>query len=118
MQKLTEKARMIDPMVTMGLKVEAAAISRVTANAQQHTDQAAEQTQRDGLDQELDADVPGLGADRDADADLTGPLGDTDQHDVHDADTAHDQGQPGDRAQQQRQGRGHVYSPYWRFPAD
>ena len=42
-----------------------------------------------------------LGADGPADADLPGALGDRHQHDVHDADAAHQQGDGGDAAQHQ-----------------
>ena len=45
--------------------------------------------------------MSGLGAHRDPDADLPGPLGDTDQHDVHDADAADEQREPGDGPQQE-----------------
>src|SRR3954447_6599139 len=40
------------------------------------------------LGQELGADVVALGAEGFADADLVGPFGDADQHDVHHADPA------------------------------
>ena len=42
------------------------------------------------------------GADGQADADLARPLGDRDEHDVHDADAADEQRNAGDRAEQQR----------------
>ena len=43
------------------------------------------------------------GADRLADADLPGPLGDGHQHDVHDPDAADEQRDGGDRAEQDRE---------------
>src|SRR5437870_1870270 len=48
-------------------------------------------------------DVPLPGADRLADADLAGALGDRDQHDVHDPDAADEQGEPGDAGQRPAQ---------------
>ena len=54
-------------------------------------EQAAGERQRQRLDQELQQDVARLGAHRHADADLARPLGDADQHDVHDPDAAHQQ---------------------------
>ncbi len=48
------------------------------------------------LDDELAADVLPLGPQGFADADLPGALGDGDQHDVHNADAAHQQGDGGD----------------------
>ena len=51
------------------------------------------------LEQELQQDVAPAGAEREADADVLGPLGDGDQHDVHDADAADQQRHRGDRDQ-------------------
>ncbi len=50
--------------------------------------------QDDRLDQELHEDVALAGADRHADADLARPLGDADEHDVHDADAADQEAYP------------------------
>ena len=61
------------------------------ANADCDADQAADDAEQQGLGQELHADVVRRGANRLADADLARPLGDADQHDVHDADAADDQ---------------------------
>src|SRR5208282_4314949 len=55
-------------------------------------DDAADFAQHDGLHDELGHDVPLLGADGAADADLARPLGDRDEHDVHDADAGGEQG--------------------------
>ena len=67
--------------------------------------------------EELGQDVPAAGADRLADADLAGPLGDRDEHDVHDPDAADDQRDRGDPAEQQGQraadGRRGVRSWVW-----
>ena len=49
-----------------------------------------------GFDQELQQDRPAFGADGFADADLARPLRHRDEHDVHDADAADEQRQPGD----------------------
>ena len=53
------------------------------------------------LDEELDDDAAPLGTNGPADADLPGPFGDGHQHDVHDADAAHQQADGGDTAQNQ-----------------
>ena len=53
---------------------------------------AADQGEGDRLDQELHQDVLPAGAHRLAHADLAGALGHRDQHDVHDADAADQQG--------------------------
>src|ERR1043165_5391930 len=58
------------------------------------------------LDEELGEDVAPARADGLADADLARPLGDGDQHDVHDSDPAHDERDAGDRAQHEGQGGG------------
>ena len=63
----------------------------------QNTADAADHT---GLNEELDNNALPLRADGLADADLTGTLGDGDQHDVHDADAAHQQGDGRNAAQQ------------------
>ena len=50
----------------------------------------------DGFEEELQEDVSAAGADGHADADLAGPLGDADEHDVHDADAADEERDDGD----------------------
>ena len=62
-------------------------------------DQAAAAGQQGGLHQELIEDVAAAGAQRFADADLVGSLGDHRQHDVHDHDAAdhHEYGDDADR---------------------
>ena len=66
-------------------------------------DDAAEGGQHHRLDQELQQDVALQRADREPDADLARALGDRDQHDVHDADAAHQQADAGDGAEQRGQ---------------
>src|SRR5438105_14873655 len=56
-----------------------------------HADGAAEGGQEHRLDHELHQDPHPARAERLAQADLPSPLGDRDQHDVHDPDAAHDQ---------------------------
>src|ERR1039457_2092420 len=57
-----------------------------TEDAAQDANDPADLAEHDGLDNELRHDVTLLGADRTADADFAGALGDRDEHDVHDAD--------------------------------
>ena len=64
---------------------------------------AAEGRQHHRLDQELQQHLALQRADGQAQADLAGPFGDADQHDVHDADAADQQAHRGHRAEQ----RGH-----------
>ena len=52
---------------------------------------AAQHRKHDRLDQELGQHLALERADGQADADLARALGDRDQHDVHDADAAHQQ---------------------------
>ena len=66
------------------------------ADAEHDADDAADHAQGHRLDQELKQDVAAAGADRHADADLARPLGDADEHDVHDADAADEQRDAGD----------------------
>ena len=61
---------------------------------------AAEEAQGERLDQELQQDVAPGGAERLADADLAGALGDRDQHDVHDPDAADHQAHRRDAGEQ------------------
>src|SRR5690349_21945747 len=70
------------------------------ADAEQDADGAAQDAERERLDEELQQDVALGGAQRLPHADLPGPLGDRHQHDVHDADAAHDQAHRGDAGQQ------------------
>ena len=59
-----------------------------TADTDDDADEAADDRERQGLDEELGEDVAAARADRLADADLAGPLADRHQHDVHDPDAA------------------------------
>ena len=61
---------------------------------------SAQQAERQRLDQELHQDVAPGGAERLADADLAGALGDRHQHDVHDPDAADQQAHRGDAGEQ------------------
>jgi len=58
------------------------------ADAEEHADESAEKTQRDGFRQELELDGERLGSDRHSQADFARAFGHTDQHDVHVADPA------------------------------
>src|SRR2546429_30983 len=60
------------------------------ARAEYHADHTAQQAEHQRFDQELEQDVEPGGAERLADADLAGALGDRHQHDVHDSDAAHE----------------------------
>ena len=68
-------------------------------DAEGDAEEPAGEAEQRGLDEELAADEPGLRAERLAEADLPDALGDRDQHDVHDADAAHEQRDDGDAAQ-------------------
>ena len=70
------------------------------AAAQQDAQRPADQAQHDRLDEELAQDVVAAGADGHAQADLAGPLGDGDEHDVHDAHPADHQRDHGHGQQQ------------------
>jgi hypothetical protein len=59
--------------------------------AQPNAHESAEERQRHRLDQELQQHLPPPRPNGEADADLAGPLGDGHEHDVHDADAAHQQ---------------------------
>jgi hypothetical protein len=52
---------------------------------------AADEGEQDRFGQELRADVPSRGAEGAAEADLGAPFEDADQHDVGDADGAHEE---------------------------
>ena len=56
-----------------------------------HADAAAEYAQGYRLDQELHFDRRSTRTDRNSNADLASAFGDANQHDVHDADAAHEQ---------------------------
>src|SRR5688572_21215069 len=60
------------------------------------TDKSAESGDSGGFDEELHEDVAPFRAHGLADADLASTLGDGDEHDVHHADSAHQQGQARD----------------------
>ena len=64
------------------------------------TDQAADDAEQNGFEEKLALDVAFAGADGESDADLAGPFGDGDEHDVHDADAADEQRDAGDGAEQ------------------
>src|SRR6266581_2794516 len=61
---------------------------------------AASEAEHDRLDQELPEDVARACANGHAYADLTGSLGDRDEHDIHDADSTNDQGDERDDQEQ------------------
>ena len=84
------------PAADDGLPIGELADDVRPADAEQHADQSAGGREHDGFDEELQGDVPPLGPQRAADADLAGALGDRGQHDVHDADAAHQQRDAGD----------------------
>ena len=64
-------------------------------DAKARAEDAADFAEHDGFHDELNHDVPSLGADRAADADLARPFRHRDEHDIHDADA---RGQQRDRA--------------------
>ena len=76
-----------------------------------HAQQAADAGEDDRLDQELLGDVPPLGAQGPADADLAGPLGHRRQHDVHDADAADQERDRGDGSQDDAELAGRLSGP-------
>ena len=63
-------------------------------------EQSAGHREDDRLDEELGPDVARAGADGHADADLARPLGDRDEHDVHDPDAADEERDAGDRPEE------------------
>ena len=101
MAELTPKASRMEPVETTAWKLATHCHQFGGAHAAQHADQAAQETKRDGFDEELQADVARLGAHGDANADLAGAFGDADEHDVHDADAADHQRNAGHGAQQE-----------------
>src|SRR5699024_2153009 len=68
--------------------------------AYDNAEQSADAADHGCFNQKLDNDASALGADGLADADLPGALGDGDQHNVHNADAAHQQGDGGDAPQE------------------
>ena len=84
--------------MTSGADIDRRRATRTTATARSMRQRRARcraappgDTQRDGLDEELEEDVPSRGAERFANADLARAFGDRDEHDVHDADAADEQ---------------------------
>ena len=73
---------------------------------EQDADETAEGGKHHGLHQELQQHFALQGADGQTDADLPGAFGHRDQHDVHDADAAHQQADRCHGAQQGGQGSG------------
>src|SRR5580704_14765315 len=71
------------------------------ANAEGQTGGATDEGDDGGFYEELAFNVDGRCAERFADADFTRALGDGDQHDVHDADTAECEGEKRDGAEEQ-----------------
>jgi hypothetical protein len=61
------------------------------AHTEEDARQPTNEAEDDGFEQELGLHVVGARAERHAQADLTGALGDANQHDVHDADAADDE---------------------------
>ena len=66
------------------------------AASDEHAYQSACDADEDGFDEELGQDVHAPCADRHAQADFAGALGDGDVHDIHDADAAHHERDAGD----------------------
>src|SRR5207244_4850816 len=73
------------------------------ADAEDDAGRAAHQAERGRLDQELEQDVPAPRPHREPDADLARALGHRHQHDVHDADAAHEERHRGEAAEQVHQ---------------
>ena len=69
-------------------------------------DDAADQAEQGRLGQKLDQNVPSPGPERLAQTDLARPLGNGDEHDVHDADAAHQQGNTRDTTEEDRKDPG------------
>src|SRR6185312_13677606 len=74
---------------------------RRAAHADGHADHTAECAERDGLDQKLQQDLTLRRAECLTDPDFTRALRDRHEHDVHDADAAHEQTHARDRREQQ-----------------
>src|SRR4030042_5767017 len=67
--------------------------------AHRRPDEAAHERERDGLDQELTEDLGVGGPDRLPKPDLVGALADRDLHDREDSDPAYEEGDRGDRGE-------------------
>ena len=87
--------------VTAGRDVKVMRIQTVSM-ARSHAHQAAQEGQDHGLREELPEHAAPGGAQGSTDADLAGALGDAHQHDVGDADAAHDEGDAGGHGQEER----------------
>ncbi len=79
-------------------------------NADDDAGHAADEGERQRLDDELQPDIPGLGPHGHADADLPGPFRHGDEHDVHDADAPHQQRDGCDRRQKETHNLGGLLS--------
>ncbi len=73
-------------------------------NAQQNADDASGQTEGGRFHQELHQNVAAFGADGLANTNFACPLGDRNQHDVHNADPANDKGHTGNGGQEESEG--------------
>ena len=78
-------------------------LKRLPTSPTRDAEHAAADREQHGLDEELAEDVGAPRAERLADADLARPLGDGDEHDVHDADPADEQRDRGDGGEQHRE---------------
>ena len=88
-----------------GVRMPSTPISPANSTPSVRPMQAAEQADHQRLDDELHQDVVRPRADRLAQADLAGPLGDAHEHDVHDADAADQERDGGDGRQEGREQR-------------
>lgn len=68
-------------------------------DAEEDSDEATADGEDDGFDEELHDDVLPFGSQGTADPDFAGALGDGGEHDVHDADATHEEGDGGDGAE-------------------
>src|SRR5690606_1671690 len=91
-----------DPRDEHGRQAERRAHPEGGGQAEKHAPQPPEKRKDHGLHEELQQDLAGGGADGHPDADLPGPFGNRDQHDVHDADTADQEADGRNRAQERR----------------
>ena len=74
--------------------------------AQRDSEEPAKRGQTHRLGEELPHHVATPRPDRQPQPDLPGALGDREQHDVHDPDAAHDEGDAGERSEQESHRRG------------
>ena len=79
-----------------------------TATPAENAESAAANADQNRFGQELKQDIAARSPDGHSDADLAGPLGHRDQHDVHDADARYDERDRGDQNQHQRQDFGNA----------